>query len=236
MLKTKDSGITATDLGHLRFSILACKVGAREIRKDFEIQLKEVEMDKFDRLERVVKKLNSKQADNLDGYKKLTFEPDKSLGSFANIIQDGDAFSNKLNGNWMSVASSVPVPDKGKYYSEIELVKWAGTNRNLMFGLCTGTAKTANSSYSHVESISMYLPNNNTSSLYERAANIRTGSFGLFEEGDRITMRINMDTSVITWCFGGEVFLMTRIGKELKAKPLFLKIETCYTTEKIRFV
>jgi len=33
-----------------------------------------------------------------------------------------------------------------------------------------------------------------------------------------------MDTSVIAWCFGGETILMTRIGKDPKAKPLYIKV------------
>jgi len=54
---------------------VACKIGAREIRKDFEIQPKEIEMDKFDRLERVVKKFTRKshEAQGMDGYYKLKF-------------------------------------------------------------------------------------------------------------------------------------------------------------------
>jgi hypothetical protein len=52
--------IMATDLGNLKFSIVIYKAGNTEIKKDFAIDMKEVEMDKFDRLERIVKKIATK--------------------------------------------------------------------------------------------------------------------------------------------------------------------------------
>lgn len=237
LLRAKDS-ITATDLAQLKFSIVAYKMGTREIRKDFEIQLKELEMDKFDRLERVVKKLATKSHEDasLEGYHKLTFEPDKTLNSFNNIVQDGDGFSSKANGAWTSLWSAATIPNSGKHYCEVELVRWGHGNCNLMFGLCSSTLKPQQSSYGQADSVSLYLQNNNSCSLYERGGNFRPGSFGYFEEGDRILMKINMDNGVVTWCFGGETIMMTRIGRDLRAKQLHIKAEYLYTTEKIRFV
>ena len=139
-------------------------------------------------------------------------------------MQDGDVFSNKANGSWQSLYSQSPIPDKGKFYYEIEFVKWGHANRNLMIGISSANLRPQVSSYGNADCISLYIANNNTASLYERGGNFRVGSFGYFEEGDRLVVKINMDTSVISWCFGGETIMMTRIGKDLKAKQLHIKV------------
>ena len=93
-----------------------------------------------------------------------------------------------------------------------------------MVGIGSANLRSQVSSYGNTASISLYIANNNTASLYERGGNFRVGSFGYFEEGDRLVVKINMDTSVISWCFGGETIMMTRIGKDLKAKQLHIKV------------
>lgn len=99
-----------------------------------------------------------------------------------------------------------------------------------MFGIGTANLKTANSSYSQADNICLYIQNNNTSSLFDRGPNTRTGSFGTFEEGDRIICKINQDTSVISWHFSYETIAWTRIPKDLRTKPLFIKVEFLHST------
>lgn len=113
--------VVATDLGNIKFSIVIYKVGDKEIKKDFVLDLKEVEMDKFERLERVVKKIGLRYDQNSGtvGYTRLEFEPDKAATPFPNILQETDVFSNKANGTWISLFGKNAIPEKGQYYFEL---------------------------------------------------------------------------------------------------------------------
>jgi hypothetical protein len=84
-----------------------------------------------------------------------------------------------MHGSWMTLFGKNPIPEKGLYYFEIELVKWA--NKAIMVGIASQALRNSNTSFNQADNICLFMQNNNTSSLYDRNANTRMGSFGTFE-------------------------------------------------------
>jgi hypothetical protein len=50
-----------------------------------------------------------------------------------------------------------------------------------MVGIASQALRNSNTSFNQADNICLFMQNNNTSSLYDRNANTRMGSFGTFE-------------------------------------------------------
>jgi len=123
---------------------------------------------------------------------------------------------------WSSIYLRQELPSKGKFQLNLELIKFR--DKSLMLGIGVGSLRKIQSSHSYQGSVMICFSEGQTS-VYEKCGRSKASRGIAFEEGDCITMKIDIDNLILSWWLGDIQIVWTRIQKEHVEKQLYVKCE-----------
>jgi hypothetical protein len=102
------------------------------------------------------------------------------------------------------------LPSKGKFEVDLELVTFKA--KCLMIGLAIGNLKKMQSSHSYQGSTMLCLSEGQTS-VYENYGRNKATRGIIFDEGDHLKMKIDLDNLTLSWWLGDIMIIWTRIPR-----------------------
>lgn len=94
--------------------------------------------------------------------------------------------------------------------------------------------KKMQSSHSYQGSVMICLSEGQTS-LYEKCGRNKATRGIAFEEGDRITMKVDLENCTLSWWLGDIQIVWTRIQREHVGRQLHVKCEMLGNGDRVRF-
>lgn len=219
--KEREVTLQLTAADHTSLSDRASKTLIHELLKeqctfisridDLTLQLKKVEANK---------------------YLSLSTAVDNTTPFFTDFSLEGGLISHTKEDVWSSIYLRQELPVKGKFELNLQLV--AFKSKSLMFGVGIGSLRKLQSSHSYQGSVMLCLSEGQTS-IYERCGRNKATRGIVFEEGDRIAMKIDLDNLTLSWWLGDIQIAWTRVQKDHLDKQLSVRCEMLGTGDTVRF-